>query len=54
MDEYLLHMFCFSMLVTQRLEICSKAGEGLDDLQRVPINLSTSLCKRHITKINIK
>lgn len=36
MDEYFLYMFCFCMLVTLRLEICSKAGYGLDDPQRDP------------------
>lgn len=47
-------MFCFCMFVTERLEICSRAGDGLDDLQRVPVNLSTSSCRRHIAKINTK
>lgn len=54
MDEYLLPVLCFYVLLTQRLETCRKAGGGLDDLQRVPVNLSVSLIKRHHAKINLR
>lgn len=54
MDECLLPVFCFCVLVTWRLEICRKAGVGLDDLQRIPVNLSISLIKRHHAKIDLR
>lgn len=46
-------MFCCCVLVTQRLEVCRRAGGGLGDLQRVPVNLSISLLKRHRAKIDL-
>lgn len=50
--ERLLPVFCFYVLIIQRLETCRKAGGRLDDLQRVPVNLSISLIKGHDAKIN--